>query len=166
MRVTTSTLGARGSLRRWRYCVGARLKFWRRSPVPKKGVGTRRLPLVTAAPSNLTRLYYNGSVAKSHSTTTQYRQLRRLCQRLFMRGCQFRSSLKKWPARKASGPERHPFDSAEPIIIQPRLYQNIQNLDVLLIGSLEISNVSYALIGLHVRLELEISDACMYGRFR
>ena len=23
--------------------------------------------------------------------------------------------LKKWPARKASGPERHPFDSAEPI---------------------------------------------------
>ena len=29
-------------------------------------------------PSNLTRLYYNGSAAKSHSTTTQYRQLRRL----------------------------------------------------------------------------------------
>ena len=27
---------------------------------------------------NLTRLYYNGSTAKSHSTTTQYRQLRRL----------------------------------------------------------------------------------------
>ena len=50
----------------------------------KKGVGTRRLvflaasPLVTAPPSNLTRLYYNGSAAKSHSTTTQYRQLRRL----------------------------------------------------------------------------------------
>ena len=36
-------------------------------------------PLVTAPPSNLTRLYYNGSAAKSHSTTTQYRQLRRLC---------------------------------------------------------------------------------------
>ena len=35
-------------------------------------------PLVTAPPSNLTRLYYNGSAAKSHSTTTQYRQLRRL----------------------------------------------------------------------------------------
>ena len=35
-------------------------------------------PLVTALPSNLTRLYYNGSAAKSHSTTTQYRQLRRL----------------------------------------------------------------------------------------
>ena len=33
-----------------------------------------------------------------------------------MGGFQFRSSLKKWPARKASGPERHPFDSAEPII--------------------------------------------------
>ena len=35
-------------------------------------------PLVTAPPSNLTRLYYNGSAAKCHSTTTQYRQLRRL----------------------------------------------------------------------------------------
>ena len=35
-------------------------------------------PLVTAPPSNLTRLYYNGSAAKSHSTTLQYRQLRRL----------------------------------------------------------------------------------------
>ena len=35
-------------------------------------------PLVTAPPSNLTRLYYNGSAAKSHSNTTQYRQLRRL----------------------------------------------------------------------------------------
>ena len=35
-------------------------------------------PLVTAPPSNLTRLYYNGSAAKSHSTTTQYSQLRRL----------------------------------------------------------------------------------------
>ena len=50
----------------------------------KGGVGTRRLvflvasPLVTAPPSNLTRLYYNGSAAKSHSITTQYRQLRRL----------------------------------------------------------------------------------------
>ena len=32
-------------------------------------------PLVTATPSNLTRLYYNGSAAKCHSTTTQYRQL-------------------------------------------------------------------------------------------
>ena len=31
-----------------------------------------------APPSNLIRLYYNGSAAKSHSTTTQYRQLRRL----------------------------------------------------------------------------------------
>ena len=27
------------SLRSWRYCVGARLKFWRRSRVPKKGSG-------------------------------------------------------------------------------------------------------------------------------
>ena len=61
------------SLRSWRYCVGARLKFWRRSRVPKKGSGDEAAP-----PSNLTRLYYNGSAAKSHSTTTQYRQLRRL----------------------------------------------------------------------------------------
>ena len=43
----------------------------------KRGVGTSAAsPLVTAPPSNLTRLYYNGSAAKS--TTTQYRQLRRL----------------------------------------------------------------------------------------
>ena len=35
-------------------------------------------PLVTAPPPNLTRLYYNRSAAKSHSTTTQYHQLRRL----------------------------------------------------------------------------------------
>ena len=35
-------------------------------------------PLVTAPSSNLTRLFYNGSSAKSHSTTTKYRQLRRL----------------------------------------------------------------------------------------
>ena len=32
-----------------------------------------------------------------------------------MRGLRFRLSLKKWPTRKASGQERHPFDSAEPI---------------------------------------------------
>lgn len=37
------------------------------------------------------------------------------CQRLFIRGSQCRSSLQKWPARKACGPERHPFESAEPI---------------------------------------------------
>ena len=72
------------SLRSWRYCVGARLKFWRRSRVPKKGsrdeavVFLAASQLVTAPSSNLTRLYYNGSAAKSHSTTTQYRQLRRL----------------------------------------------------------------------------------------
>ena len=64
--------------------MGARLKFWRRSRVPKKGSKDEAVeflaasPLVTAPPSNLTGLYYNGSAAKSHSTTTQYRQLRRL----------------------------------------------------------------------------------------
>ena len=71
------------SLRSWRYCVGARLKFWWRSRVPKKGSRSEAVflaasPHVTAPPSNFTRLYYNGSVAKSHSTTTQCRQLRRL----------------------------------------------------------------------------------------
>ena len=68
------------SLRSWRYCVGARLKFWRRNRVPKKGSRDEavEIPLVTAPPSNLTRLYYNSSATKSHSTTTQYRQLRRL----------------------------------------------------------------------------------------
>ena len=29
--------GWRVSLRSWQYCEGARLKFWRRSRVPKKG---------------------------------------------------------------------------------------------------------------------------------
>ena len=56
--------------------------MWVRSRVPKKGSRDEAVeipsPLVTAPPSNLTRLYYNGSAAKSHSTTTQYRQLRRL----------------------------------------------------------------------------------------
>ena len=67
------------SLRSLRYCVGARLKFWRRSRVPKRGSRDEAVELFLAAsPSNLTRLYYNGSAAKCHSTTTQYRQLRRL----------------------------------------------------------------------------------------
>ena len=59
------------------------------------------------------------------------------CQKLFRRGFRFRSSRKEpLDQRKASGPERHPFDSAEPITTP------------LVIGSLEISNVSNALIGL------------------
>ena len=33
---TTTKTAKNGSLRSWRYCVGARLKFWRRSRVPKK----------------------------------------------------------------------------------------------------------------------------------
>ena len=32
-----------------------------------------------------------------------------------MRGFRFRLSLEKGTARKASGPERHPFDTSEPI---------------------------------------------------
>ena len=56
------------------------------------------------------------------------------CQRLFMRGFGFGQVLKS--------------DQREKPLSHPCLYQNIQNLDVLLIGSLEISNVSNALIGL------------------
>ena len=56
-----------------------------------------------------------------------------------MRGFRFRSSL-------ISDPREKPLDqSAIPLIapnqLQLRLYQNIQNLDVSLIGSLEMSNV-------------------------
>ena len=52
-----------------------------------------------------------------------------------------------------SDPREKPLDqSAIPLIapsqLQPYVHQNIQNLDVLLVGSLEISNVSNALIGL------------------
>ena len=44
--------------------MGARLKFWRRNRVPKKGsrdeaVFLATSPLVTAPPSNLTRLLHN-----------------------------------------------------------------------------------------------------------
>ena len=70
--------------------MGARLKFWRRSRVPKKQSRDEAVeiflaasPLVTAPPSNLTRIYYNGSATKSHSTTTQYRQLVRLGLKFF-----------------------------------------------------------------------------------
>ena len=71
--------------------MGARLKFWRRSRVSKQGSRDEAVeilflaasPLVTAAPSNLNRLYYNGSAAKSHSTTTQNRQVRRLVTYVF-----------------------------------------------------------------------------------
>ena len=52
-----------------------------------------------------------------------------------------------------SDPREKPLDqSAIPFIVpsqlQHRLYHKIQNMDVLLIGSLEISNISNALIGL------------------
>ena len=66
-------------------------------------------PLVMAPPSNLTRLYYNGSAAKSHSTTTQYRQLRRLkTLGRGSRGC-------REGARGARGARPHPkfFDQNE-----------------------------------------------------
>ena len=52
--------------------------------------------------------------------------------------------------------------SAIPLIAlshQPYLYQNIQNLDGLLIGSFEMSNVSNALIGLQSEIEARDQDA-------
>jgi len=54
------------SLRSWRYCVGARLKFWRRSRVPKKGVGTRRLKCISRGFAAR-----DGFAVKSHSTILQ-----------------------------------------------------------------------------------------------
>ena len=60
------------SLRSWRYCVGARLTFWRRSRVPKKGSRDEAVEIflaachqisldyiTTAPPPHLTRLLHN-----------------------------------------------------------------------------------------------------------
>ena len=60
---------------------------------------------------------------------------------------------KKVTCARKSGPRVKPLDQSAiplkaPSQLQARLYQNIQKLDVLLIGSLEMSNVSNALIGL------------------
>ena len=60
------------SLRSWRYCVGSRLKFWRRSRVPEKGSRDEAVEISRGFAAR------EGSAVKSHSTTTQYRQLRRL----------------------------------------------------------------------------------------
>ena len=62
------------SLRSWRFCVGARLKFWRRSRVPKKGSRDEAVEIsrgfpardgsdyITTAPlPNLTRLLHNNA---------------------------------------------------------------------------------------------------------
>ena len=52
----------------WRYCVGARLKFWRWSRVSKKReLGTRRLKY----PLSRGFAAHDGSVIKSHSTILQ-----------------------------------------------------------------------------------------------
>ena len=51
------------SQRSWRYYVGARLKFWRRSRVPKKGSRDETVEILdyitTAPPPNLTGLLHN-----------------------------------------------------------------------------------------------------------
>ena len=52
------------SLRSWRYCVGARLTFWRRSRVAKKGSRDEAVEIsldyiTTAPPPNLTRPLHN-----------------------------------------------------------------------------------------------------------
>ena len=64
------SLLSKNSLRSCRYSVGVRLKFWRRSRVPKNRSRDKASQLVTAPPSNLPRLYYNGSAAKSYSNTS------------------------------------------------------------------------------------------------
>ena len=51
------------SLRSWRYCVGARLKFWRRSRVPNKGSRDEAVERGFAARDR--------SAVKSHSTILQ-----------------------------------------------------------------------------------------------
>ena len=53
------------SLRSWRYCVGARLKFWRRSRVPEKGSRDEAVEISRGFAAR------DGSAVKSHSTTTQ-----------------------------------------------------------------------------------------------
>ena len=69
--------GCLSSLRSWRYQCGCEIKVLAAGRVPKKGSRDEAV-FLAASPSNLTRLYYNGSAAKSHLTTIQYRQLRRL----------------------------------------------------------------------------------------
>ena len=57
------------------------LKFWRRSHDPKKGAGTRRYFSsrgFAARGGQISLDWYSGSAAKSHSTSTKYRQLHRL----------------------------------------------------------------------------------------
>ena len=67
-----------------------------------------------------------------------------------MRGLGFRQVLKSAPREKPL--DQRAIHLIAPSQLQPCLYQNIQNLNVLLIGSLEISNVSNALIGLQSQL--------------
>ena len=63
-----------GSLRSWRYCVGARLKFWLRSRVPKKGSRDEavEIPRISRKPSNLTRLYSAPPPVKIFVSTTEF----------------------------------------------------------------------------------------------
>ena len=58
--------------------MGARLKFWRRSPVPKKGSRDEAVGISRGFADR------DGSAVKSHSTTTKYRQLRRLLNTISM----------------------------------------------------------------------------------
>ena len=49
----------------WRYCVAARLKFWRRSCVPKKGSRDEALEISRSFAA------HDGSTVKSYSTILQ-----------------------------------------------------------------------------------------------
>ena len=53
------------SLRSWRYCVCARLKFWRRSRVPKKGSREEAVGISRGFAAR------DGSAVKCHSTILQ-----------------------------------------------------------------------------------------------
>ena len=55
----------KSQLRSWRYCVAARLKFWRRSCVPKKGSRDEALEISHGFAA------HDGSAVKSYSTILQ-----------------------------------------------------------------------------------------------
>ena len=84
------------SLRSWRYCVGARLRFWRRSRVPKKGsrcagYSKYRGFLAGGISTASSLLPFFGTRLRRQNfnlAPTQYRQLRRLMISIYVPGQQ------------------------------------------------------------------------------
>ena len=94
---------------------------------------------------------FRGSCTRGNSSKQNYEN--NSCRQFATLGARgFSCAVSSFGQILKSDPREKPLDqSAIPLIapsqLQPCLYQNIQNLNVLLIGSLEISNVSNALIG-------------------